>query len=140
MAPVNAPDLVATFHSIAGIELPWAMHGRDLSLLLSNPEAPWPHPCLYTHTGHHYGSDVAQTLKEHPGETAHNQVPWYMAVVDGGMKFIRYLAPDQPEELYDLKADPEELRNLAADPGRSGDLARLRARLRDEMKRTGADF
>src|SRR5436305_544537 len=32
--PVNAPDLVVTFFRHAGIELPWSMHGRDITPLL----------------------------------------------------------------------------------------------------------
>jgi arylsulfatase A-like enzyme len=48
---VNAADLVATFFAQAGIELPWKMQGRDLSPLLQDPDADWPWPTLYEHTG-----------------------------------------------------------------------------------------
>ena len=56
--PVNAPDLVATFAAQAGVKIPWATHGRDLTPLLKDPAAAWPHPCLYEFTGENYGSSA----------------------------------------------------------------------------------
>ena len=37
--PVGGADLPPTFFSIAGLELPWAMHGHDLTPRLKNPDA-----------------------------------------------------------------------------------------------------
>lgn len=137
---VSAPDLVATFFAFAGIEQPWKMHGRDLSPLLRQPDRDWPHPCLYEHTGQSYGSDVARILGNNPAKAEHNSVPWYAALVEGRYKFIRYLDPSQPEELYDLDADPEELNNLARSAAHQDALGRLRAQWRAELKRTEAPF
>ena len=38
-APVGGQDLVPTFFGFAGIQLPWAMHGHDLTPLLRQPDA-----------------------------------------------------------------------------------------------------
>ena len=137
---VNAPDLVATFHARAGIEQPWKMHGRDISPLLSDPDTLWPHPCIYEHTGHHYGSDVTQVLKDGGKDSVHNNVPWYAAIRTDHYKYIRYLQPGHTEELYDLQADPEELTNLVGRDDQTKIVANLRSKLDTELRRTGADF
>jgi arylsulfatase A-like enzyme len=77
-------------------------------------------------------------LRDHPKEAIYQKVPWYSAVVHGGRKYIRYLQPGVPEELYDLAADPEELKNLAADPAHAAKLAAMREMLVGELKRTNA--
>ena len=138
--PVNGADLVSTFFSFAGMPEPWEMHGHDLTPLLQNPNADWPHVCLIEGTGEKYGADVAATIKADPAEAEHHNVPFYAAIIDGSDKYIRYLAADQPEELYDLKDDPEELRNLAFEPAKQDRLAKLREKWKDELKRTGATF
>jgi arylsulfatase A-like enzyme len=134
----NAPDLIATFFALTGVKPPADLHGRDLTPLLKNPDAAWPHPCLYEHTGHHYGDDVARVLRNEPDQAIHSRVPWYTAVVHDGWKYVRYLRPGVPEELYDLTADPEELRNLAGSAEHAGRLDRLREALAAELKRTTA--
>jgi arylsulfatase A-like enzyme len=138
---VNAPDLISTFFAFAGVkppEGPFQLHGRDLSPLFKNPDAEWSHPCLYEHTGHDYGDDVAKLLKDDPNKAIYQKVPWYTAVVHGGWKYIRYLQPGVPDELYDLGTDPEELKNLATDPKHAAKLQQLRDTLAEELKRTQA--
>lgn len=134
----NAPDLIATFFAVSGVKPPEGLHGRDLTPLLKNPSADWPHPCLYEHTGDKYGADVAKLLKDSPKDAIYQKVPLYTAVVQGGWKYIRYLQPGVPEELYDLGSDPEELKNLAADANHAERLGRLRDALRGELQRTRA--
>lgn len=134
----NAPDLVSTFFAFAGIEPPAGMHGRDLTPLLQDPTTAKLYPCLYEHTGQHYGDDVPKMLKQNPKDAVHSRVPWYAAVVDDGWKYIRYLQPGVPEELYDLRADPEELTNLAGEARHAEQLGRLRDALAAELKRTAA--
>lgn len=136
---VNAPDLVVTFFRFVGLDLPWEMHGRDLTPLLRNPAAEWSHPVLYEHTGRSYGSDVTRKVKE-KDEPVHNEVPWYTAVRLGKYKYIRYLRAGEPEELYDLNADPEELTNLASKADHEATLVKLRQALAAELERTGAGF
>lgn len=132
---VNAPDLVATFFALAGVKPTAGLHGRDLTPLLKDPAAAWPHLCLYEHTGHDFGDDVARVLRDDPKQAIYQKVPWYTAVVHDGWKYIRYLQPGVPEELYHLDADPEELKNRAGDAER---LSRLRDALAEELKRTSA--
>lgn len=139
--PVNAPDLIATFSATADIKIPWEVHGRDLTPLLKDPEnAAWPYPCFFEGTGDHYGSAVTKVVRETPAEAEHHHVPWYAALNDGRFKYIRYLKPGVPEELYDLQSDPEELKNLATEAGHAADLERLRAAAVAELKRTGAGY
>ena len=44
--------------SFAGLDLPWKMHGHDLTPLLKDPKAEWPHPVLTTLLARSYGSDT----------------------------------------------------------------------------------
>jgi arylsulfatase A-like enzyme len=134
----NAPDLVATLFGLAGIKPPAGLHGRDLTPLLKNPAAKPPYPCLYEHTGDLFGNDGAKVLKENPKAAIYQQVPWYTAVVHDGWKYVRYLQPGVPEELYNLDADPEELKNLIGEPKHAERLGRLRQALAAELKRTAA--
>ena len=134
----NAPDLVSTIFAVAGVAPPAGLHGRDLTPLLKDPQAKWPHPCLYEFTGDHYGAEVAKVLQEDPKKAVYHAVPWYTAVVLDGWKYVRYLQPGVGEELYDLGTDPEELKNLIADPRHAARLAELQAALAAELKRTAA--
>jgi arylsulfatase A-like enzyme len=138
---VNGTDLVATFSAVSGIKIPWKLHGRDLTPLLKDPErAEWSYTCFFEATGDHFGSDVSRVVKTDPEKAEHHHVPWYAALNDGRLKYIRYLKPGVPEELYDLKADPEELQNLATNPAHRVDLERLRKVAVEELHRTEADY
>jgi arylsulfatase A-like enzyme len=134
----TAPDLIATFFAVSGVTPPADLHGRDLTPLLKDPSAAWPHPALYEHTGHDFGDDVAKVLRSDPKEAIYQKVPWYTAVVVDGWKYVRYLQPGVPEELYDLGADPEELRNLVTDVKHAQKLAAMKKALTAELTRTGA--
>jgi len=138
---VNAPDLVVTLFAQAGIELPWKMHGRDLGPLLADPDADWPWATLYEHTGKDYGSAVDRRLTADGGRAAvHGHVPYYVAIRRGGLKYVRYLAGAEPDELYDLDTDPDELENLAADPARAADLAAMHRALVTELAAADGEF
>ncbi len=133
---VNGPDLVQTFTSLAGVTIPWSTHGRDLTPLLQNPAAAWPYPCLYEHTGEHYGSDVSRIMKSEPEKASYNGVPWYLVLVQDGWKLIHYLKPGVGDELYDLRSDPDELANRINAQSQTERLAKLRDTLRSEAERT----
>lgn len=138
---VTAPDLVATFFAATGMTPPvgeHALHGRDLTPLLKDPAASWNHPCMYEHTGEHYGAAVAAQLAANPQQAIYQKVPWYAAVIHAGVKYVHYLQPGVPDELYDLRRDPAELHNLAIDVQHAKTLASLREILASELKRTGA--
>lgn len=134
--PVGSPDLVATFFAFANFDQPWKFHGRDLTPLLRDPNSSWPHPCFYQHAGDHYGSAVAARLKADPAKAEHNHVPWYNVVIQDGFKYVDYLRPTEPDELYDLRRDPEELVNLATSPDQQSRLAEFRSVLAAELERT----
>jgi len=131
--PVGGQDLIPTFFAVAGLPLPWEMHGRDLGRLLKNPDAPWDHPVLMENTKWYYGRDTER--EDRPGWGG---VPWWVFLRQGRYKYIRTLVDDEIEELYDLEADPEELVNLALRPAHRKRLAEFRRRLIDELERTGA--
>ena len=132
---VGGQDLIPTFFSFAGIELPWEMHGHDISPILENPEADWDHPVLMENTKFYYGIDTEQ--EERPDW---NGVPWWVFLRNGKYKYIRTLVDNEIEELYDLEQDPEELVNLALDPAYQKTLLSYRQQLLDELVRTGADM
>ncbi len=137
-APVGGVDLVPTLFRFAGLELPWQMHGHDLSPLLENPQAQWPHPVLLTATGRKYGSDtdVIPTGED----VFHGPIPWYVMCRQGRFKYVRPLIAGELEELYDLREDPDELDNLAVRPEYRQQLQQLRAAAIAELRRTGAGF
>jgi arylsulfatase A-like enzyme len=134
----NAPDLVSTFFGLSGVKPPSGLHGRDLIPLLKNPAAEWDHPLLYEHTGHDYGDDVAKVLKADATKAIYQKVPWYTAVVFENYKYVRYLQPGVPDELYDLTNDAGEMTNLAAEAQHADRRSRMRAVLTAELTRTGA--
>lgn len=134
--PVSGVDFAPTFFKFCGFELPWKMHGRDLTPLLKDPGMKWDEPMLITHTGRSFGKDTNDPSKMDILEG----VPWWVALRHGKMKYIRTLVPDEIEELYDLESDPEELTNLALVPAHSATLARLRDMTVAELRRTGAGF
>ncbi|MEC5126196.1 sulfatase-like hydrolase/transferase [Verrucomicrobiales bacterium BCK34] len=142
--PVGGVDIVPTLFEVAGIDLPWEMHGDSLLPLLENPtEAKWDNPVLTAFTGDSYGS-AANTVPV--GDDAESvsklymrgAVPWWVSLVEGDLKYIRTLVPGEPEELYNLSADPDELVNLAQDPKHSTTVLRLREATIGELRRTGA--
>lgn len=138
-SPVCAGDLVVTFFALAGIPLPWEMHGRDLTAVLQAPQRPEePRVLLLEDMGQAYGSDTYpiptdQTLY-------HGDVPRWVAIRYGKFKYIRTLVAGEMEEIYDLEADPQELVNLALRPEHQALLADLRAKTVAELRRTGAPF
>ncbi len=145
--PVSGVDLAPTFFSFAGIDLPWKMHGHDLTPLLKNPEsAAWPHAALTGLTGSQYGADC-DVVPRADGDEAERErlylgpdpgVPWWVSLRDGDLKYIRTLIEGEVEELYDLKADPEELVNLARDPAHRAKVLELREKTIAELRRTDA--
>jgi arylsulfatase A-like enzyme len=134
--PVSGVDLVPTFFSFAGIDVPWKMHGHDLTPLLKRPASSWPHPVLTTLLGRTYGSDTA-TIPA-PMDQMIDGIPWWISLRQGRYKYIRTLIEGEIEELYDLQRDPEELTNLALQPQSSSTLRQFRQALIAELKRTDA--
>ncbi|MBL8792308.1 MAG: sulfatase-like hydrolase/transferase [Planctomycetia bacterium] len=135
--PVGGVDLPPTLCKFAGLDLPWEMHGRDLTPLLTKPDRTGEHPVLTVFTGDKFGSDTEKI----PGKNErYHGVPWWVSLTVGRQKYIRTLEEGEIEELYDLEKDPEELTNLALDPKWAERLQQLREQTVAELKRTKAPF
>lgn len=138
--PVNSPDLVELFCRVAGVKVPWKMHGRDMRPLLMNPRTnDWSSPMLLTHTSRSYGAET-DVIPTDERLTAASNVPWYALLRDGKYKYVRNLVPGEVEELYDLEADRDELTNLAVRPEHRERLIALRTKTIAELRRTDARF
>lgn len=134
--PVSGVDLVPTFFSFAEMEVPWKMHGHDLTPLLKEPSRDWDHSSMTTFTGRAYGSDT-HTIPTDKEVSELNGIPWYVMIRKGQYKYIRTLVENEIEELYDISADPDELTNLALTAEHQKTLKKLRAEAVAEMTRTG---
>ena len=135
---VGGADLVPTFFHFAGVELPWAMHGHDLTAQLKNPSAKWPHATMMTFSGDQFGADTDRIPTD--AKLYFEGVAWYVLLTEGRYKYIRSLVEGEIEELYDLESDPEELTNLALDKKHSTTLAKFRDAAIKELKRTNAGY
>lgn len=133
--PIGGVDLVPTFFRFAGIDLPWEMHGRDLTPLLHNPQRDWPHPTLLIYTVGRFGDD---TIHSPPPAKRPDRVPWYLLFRQGRYKYIRTLVANEVEELYDMVEDPEELHNLALRAEHRDRLREYRQATLAELHRIGA--
>ena len=131
--PVGGHDLIPTFFALAGIELPWEMHGRSILPLLEDPQAEWNGQVMLENFKQGYGRDSDAGTGE-----GWEGVPWWIFLRKGNYKYIRTLVADEIEELYDLKADPEELQNLAVEADFHELLAEFRKLLIAELRRTDA--
>jgi len=135
--PVGGVDLPPTMLHFAGMELPWPMHGHDLTPLLQDSNAAWPHTTLLPFTADKFGADC-DVVPAPPGNQHKSGIPWYVLIVNGRYKYVRTLVAGEPEELYDLVDDPEELVNLASQSQHAATVARLRDAAVAELRRTDA--
>ena len=139
--PVSGVDLPPTFFRYAGIDLPWEMHGFDLSKLLGDEETSWEHPAMLVHTAKEYGSSTNQIPAAGDPRLFHGPgIPWYVMLSEGRYKYVRNLIAGETEELYNVEADPEELVNLAHDADHDSTLAKMRRAAVEELSRTDAGF
>ena len=138
-SPVSGVDLPPTFFSFAGFDLPWKMHGRDLSPLLGSQEENWEHPAMLVHTAKAYGSKTNTIPAADDPALYHGPgIPWYVMLSEGNMKYVRNLIEGEVEELYDVSKDPDELKNLALEQEYQSLLVQFREAAIDELKRTDA--
>jgi arylsulfatase A-like enzyme len=91
---------------------------------------------LITNTGRTFGKDTDDLKNMDILEG----VPWWVALRQGKMKYIRTLVENEIEELYDLERDPLEQTNLALQKDSRELLARMRAATIAELRRTNAGF
>lgn len=133
--PVGLVDLPPTFLALAGVPLPWEMHGHDLSPLLKNPHSKWDHPVLLEHFRWAFGQETDRALT---GDQMTGGIPWWLTIWKGRYKYIRTLVPDEIEEIYDYQQDPEEQINLARKAAGQPLLVQYRDLLVKELIRTKA--
>ena len=140
--PVGGADLVPTFFKAAGLDLPWKMHGRDLTPLLTHPERKdWKSPLLLAHTGMSFGEDCDMVIEMKDDPIYQKQrVPWWISLRTDRYKYIRNLLPGETEELYDMRKDPEELDNLAVQSKHFVLLRKLRKQTIYELQQTDCAF
>jgi arylsulfatase A-like enzyme len=139
--PVSQLDLIPTFFALAGVALPWEMHGHDLRGVLKDPASAWPYPVMIEHLSG-YGSQT-DNIRPRVSKTERNGADggpraFWLSLHEEHYHYIRWIATDEIEELYDLEADPAELRNLAVLPQQRQTLETYRGRLEAELKRTQA--
>ena len=134
--PAGGVDIAPTIFSLAGIELPWKMHGHDLTPQLRGEQTR--RPLLTAHTGMSFGKDTDRIPTDRATLFATRDVPWWLSLHDGRYKYVRTLIAGETEELYDLERDPEELDNLALKAEHYARVKKLRAALILELKRTDA--
>jgi len=106
-------DVAPTIVAAAGLPVPSAMQGSDLSALyLAAQPAPWRDEFFY----------------EHPTITSRDRIPSSQGVIRRDWKYIEW-----PEfnfvQLFDLQRDPGELDSLAGRPAHADRQAALRERL-----------
>ena len=112
-SPVSLLDLFPTVCNRLQVGLPnQQILGNDLSPLLANPKAHWPHPVITTY----------ESVKSN-------------MIMHGDYKLIRYDEAEPSYELYDLKKDPQEFENLAGLAEYKDQVIRLLEMLEDELAR-----
>jgi arylsulfatase A-like enzyme len=137
--PVAALDLIPTLLAAADVPAPYPLHGHDLTPLLRDPTAAWPHAVLLESFGFEAGSATHGGVTNYELKTnrpSPEGIPWWILLREGRFKYIRTLVADEIDELYDLEADPGERRNLAVEPAHRATLLRLRQRLETELQRS----
>lgn len=152
-APINGPDVIRTFHAWANAEPQQFMPGRDITLLIENPESEavlneWSEtPTLMTYVDNRYEPLEMRTRLANEDWAAcmyETDTPWYFMILVKNFKYTRYANPDRFEELYDLDNDPEELINLAIKPQYKSKVLEMRAACIQSIKDNGgavfADF
>ena len=92
-------DVSPTILSLAGLDLPASINGRDLTPLVAGETPEWRAEWFYEH------------LFEHAA------IPKSEGVRTRDWKYFEFLEREPHwEEMYDLAADPDETRNLAPEP------------------------
>ncbi len=107
-------DVAPTILSVAGLDVPQSLNGRDLMPLARGESPPWRQEWFYEH------------LFENP------RVPKSEGVRSGDWKYFVFPEADPVyEEMYDLASDPWELTNLAdsAEYGRALEAMRAKREL-----------
>ena len=104
-------DIAPTLVSLAGVDVPRSMQGRNLMPLVRGEHPRWRKEWFYSHL-----PPIAK-------------IPQSEGIREERWKYFRWVQTDPVmEEMYDLRSDPREKRNLAGDPKHAAELRRLQAR------------
>jgi len=115
-------DLAPTMLALAGVVIPEAMQGRDLTPLLRDEPVDWRKDWYYEHV---YNTKPPR-----------RPIVKCEGVRTDRWKYVRYPEIEPVyEQLFDLRDDPREEHNLADDPACAQTLARLRSRC-DEYRQS----
>ena len=102
---VEFVDVYPTLTSLAGIEAPTGLAGRDLSALLHDPIKPW------------NGFAITQVLR--PADDRLTTQVMGCSIRTDRWRYTEWAEGEEGLELYDHHADPMEFENLAIDPDES---------------------
>lgn len=117
-------DIAPTILDVAKQEVPSAMQGRSLQLLVGGAGVPWRDAFLYE-----YFPRVSDTAAWFP--------PAILAVRTATHKLVTYPGHPQWRELFDLRTDPTESHNVARYEASAGLLAQMCNRLQALVAETG---
>ncbi len=112
-------DVPATLADLTGIGVPATYQGRSLRPVLVGRE----------------GWTRDEVFCEYFEDPPFPQLPTMVCLRTRDRKLIHYLRPGETDEFYDLAADPEERRNVIDAAHYAADVAALRVRLDDAMRR-----
>lgn len=121
--PLTTPDIFPTLLGLAGIEVPPAVEGEDLSPMLRRGEDMPDRAALYMNVAPFIQASFAKE---------------YRAIRTSRHTYVRGLGG--PWLLFDNERDRFQMDNLASKPEHAALQATLDARLQAELKRIGDDF
>ena len=102
---VEFVDIYPTLASLAGIDSPSDLDGRDLTPLLRDPIAPW--------------DEYAVTQVLRPADNRLPESVMGCSIRTDRWRYTEWSGGDAGVELYDHHSDPMEFKNLAVDPDES---------------------
>ena len=115
-------DIAPSLLSLADVEAPRPMHGRDFGPLARGETVPdWRSELYY----------------EYFWNWVFPQTPTTFALRTKDFKLVQYHGIWDTDELYDLRKDPGEMHNLIADPEHESVVRRMRKRLYELNLETG---
>ena len=119
--PVEIRDVLPTFLTAAGHDVPKSVDGKDLMRLVRGETRGWREYLDLEHAACYAGSDS------------------WIALTDGRWKYILDIFTGD-EQLFHVDADPHELKDLAPEESRSRELKRWRDRMMKHLAERGPDW
>lgn len=120
-APVGLQDLLPTFLTVNGQEVPSAIDGMSLQKLWSGQSKTWRKYIAMEHSSAYFSDN------------------YWCALTDGKIKYIWFFQSGK-EQLFDLTKDPHELRDLSAVSRYGKQLATMRQAMVDYLSERGEEW